>query len=398
MSYTLKHRLQRMAQRLLYDKTKAPLDQHRVVWCMRKLPGENVRFYRQVTGARARMTGTMLCGMPWTCPLCAAKIGEERRRELQAAAVHWTAERGNIYLLTLTFPHTSEDDLADLLARQAKAVQRFRNSRTYKGMRLRYGIVGSVVSSEVTVGRNGWHPHQHQLIFGLPGIEQDRALIRGLKREWMRCCLKAGLLVPDGTLKPFRDFWRHALDLRGGQYAAEYIAKFGRDEKWGMTRELTSAHAKVGVRRTMRSEDMHFTPFQLLEWAHNGDYGAAELFREYAEAFKGKRMLTWSRKLKVRLGVVDLSDEELAAAPLPEETLVGWIPAESYQVVLTRNAVGELLDYVAECCVDPEHSQLDLDDFVAQLKLRPPGHKGDLLVKTHGVGRSASPWRHWNAA
>ena len=56
------------------------------------------------------------------------------------------------------------------------------------------------------------------------------------------------------------DVLEHGLDIRGGQYAAEYIAKFGKEQKWGLSREVTMHAAKTG------SDNKGAHPFQLLAW------------------------------------------------------------------------------------------------------------------------------------
>lgn len=49
-------------------------------------------------------------------------------------------------------------------------------------------------------------------------------------------------------------------------------------------------------------------------------------FKEYAEAFKGKRQLVWSKGLRARLlpELKDLSDEEIAAAADESVEAVFW--------------------------------------------------------------------------
>lgn len=385
--------LLRVAQRILY--TRGASKQARTCWCHRSITTKfgRVGVYRQQNGGGARFSGVSTCGAVWTCPVCAAKIAEHRRRELSAAMVKALGMSLHAYLLTLTFPHSLEDQLSSLLERQAKALQSFKNSRRYKNFMKAHGRAGSVRSLEVTYGVNAWHPHTHDLIFALPGALEERAGLRRLRGAWLRSCFKAGLIKPDGTLSPFRNFWKHSLDLRGGERAAEYIAKYGRDERWGASSEMTAAHAKVGIRRAIYGDAMHFTPFQLLEWAKNGDGDAAALFREYAEAFEGKRMLSWSPKLKKTLGVDELTDEELAGgvdadgkpiAPLEPEQFVATLERDQYGVLLARNALGEFLEFVAECCADPEHSQDAVNVWVEVLEReRPPGYSS--VARTRSV-------------
>lgn len=381
-----RYELLRVAQRVLNRKDAQPQDQPRTVWCSRSFMSgaERVSVYKSERGAR--LAGLHTCGSVWTCPVCAAKIAEKRRLELQLAVRTWIERGGFVYLLTLTFPHQAEDDLADLVTRQAEALQRFKNSKRFKrilgspGKPGLYQRAGSVRGLECTFGINGPHPHTHDLVFARPGLDQDRASINELRRAWMRACLKVGLIRPNGTLKPFRDFWRHAFDLSGGTRAAEYIAKYGRDERWGVTSEMTRNYAKVGMAKAMWSDDLHVTPFQLLEWSRNGDKFAAALFRNFAEVFEGKRALSWSPGLKSELGIRDATDEELAGdgEPAPEELRIGQLDVEQFRIVLSRNAVGELIRYAGAFA----ENQTDLDDFVRTIERLPEVGRGTMLARS----------------
>src|SRR5256885_17042652 len=48
----------------------------------------------------------MVCGSVWVCPLCAAKISEHRRVELEQAIARCIATGGAGYLTTYTIAHT----------------------------------------------------------------------------------------------------------------------------------------------------------------------------------------------------------------------------------------------------------------------------------------------------
>lgn len=382
----MRYELQRVAQGLLYVH-EAPHDrQHRTCWCHRRIKArdESLTIYRRVDGSRARIEGVGTCGNVWTCPVCSSKVCEVRRQELSGALVEWTMRGGHAYLLTLTSPHTADDELADLVERQKKALQRFRNSRGFKAIVQQYGRLGAIHASEVTWGANGWHPHAHDLWLARAGLEDDTRTIRQLRGLWLRAQLRAGLVRSDGTLKPLRDAWRHGLDLRGGQYAAEYIAKFGHDSAWGLSSEVTRPHAKIGVRKAA-TMGQHFTPFALLEYAQGGDQAARDAFRAYAAVYTGRRMLVWSRGLKAALGIADRADDEIADGAMVEEVRVGVMHADDYAVVMKGKALGEFMEYVALSCIAPETAQADLDDFVAYLRRRytdraPPG-RPDLVVR-----------------
>lgn len=382
--------LTRAAGSILFDPKKTAPEQHRTVWCNRTLRNESRKagVYRAVDGSSARLQGVTTCGSVWACPTCAARIAEERRRELQHALVAHVEAGGAGYLITLTNPHERDEFvLPEMLERQAKALQSFKNSRTYKRILGTAGTAkrkGSVRGLESTHGRNGWHPHVHELAFckrqafneGEPGdggrLQSDD--IEALRGAWVGAIVKHGL-CPDSKISWA---WQYAFDLRGGDKAAEYIAKFGRDERWGAATELTENLAKLG-KRTVQGEE-HRTPFQILADAHRGDARSWHLFREYALAFEGKRQLTWSPGLKKTLGVLDRDDDEIAAddRPKPEEQLVGELDLAAFSLITSRQALGEFIEFVALCCDDVTVSQGAIDSFLAVLLERPRKARGSV--------------------
>lgn len=407
----MRFELLRTAQRTLNQAGAAMADQHETVWCHRASSAEysdeiRVRVYRAADGSDAGVGGLITCGNVWACPVCSAKVAEGRRRELQLAMVRHLERGGHAYLLSLTFNHGADDPLAELLQRQTKALAWFKQSKGYRTTFEAYDRKGSAKGLELTHGRNGWHPHTHDLIFAAAGLLEDRRAVRRLKAAWLWACVRAGLVpgarlagkgrarrllldVPaEGSrLAAIRNHWRHGLDLRGGTRAAEYVAKFGHDEAWGITSEVAKAYAKIGVRRAAWSEDLHCTPFQLLQFAGNGDRQAAALFREYAAAMKGKRQLVWSRGLKDEFDIRDATDEDLAAGadPMPDREEVGQLTGPEWSLVLSRQAVGEFLQFAA-ACDNPATAQADLLDFVAMLRRRPQTARGTIARRSRMDG------------
>jgi hypothetical protein len=390
-----RYRLLRTAQGIL---AKAGLDwkeQHRTCWCSRSLKrgSETVDVLRNANRDGAAFAGLNRCGNLHTCPVCAAKVAELRRKQLSAAMVKHVGNGGGAYLLTFTFPHEADEALDTLMAKFDKARQRFQNSRIWKDWKKRRACIGVVNSLEFTVStENGWHPHVHMLAFADRQAfdegqqnelgDLDSNMIQDLQRKWVEVLFKVGL----GDHTKLNDMLAHALNVRGGEKAAEYIAKFGRDEKWGASSELARSHAKIGAAGEKWGV-LHFTPFQLLLWAEEGDGWAVHRFREYAEATEGKRALVWSPDLKGKLGVLDVNEDEWIAQdePAPEQVHVGTITSEQYATLLSRKHVPQFLHYVATCA----DSQDDLDDYIESMKGLDKIASGSVLVpRFMGGGRS----------
>lgn len=420
-----RYRLLRTAQGVLAKSGLTWKEQHRTCWCSRSLlygdygqgDGGRVDFYHNEARTSATMRGLQRCGNLHTCPICSAKVGELRRKQLNAAMTRHikngqtpeqieekTFEKKKsgtttAYLMTFTFPHerckhgdgeTCEFCLPALIEKFEKAINIFTNSRQWKNIRKAKRVVGSVRSREVTVSEeNGWHPHVHQITFcdqnafgeGAPAANGDLNSfeIAELSLLWCNILFKVGL----GESSKLQDMLQHAFNVRGGEHAADYIAKYGRDEKWGASSELAKSHSKTGAAGE-RWGTMHFTPFQLLTWIENCEEEergwSVHRFREYAEALEGKRALTWSPGLKSALDVSDVDEEEWTKTdqpPLPEQIYVGYLTAEQFSIIMARKKLPEYLDYVATCAC----TQDDLVELVDSLRDIKPVASGAMLVK-----------------
>lgn len=325
--------LQRAAQGLL--------PQQRVAHCHRStMSSAGVAVFRSTDGASYGNLST--CGSVWHCPVCSAKITETRRQELQAAINAWAKQDGEVYLMSLTFPHMDHQRLEENLKLFSDALKRFKNSRTYKNTMQAVDGAGSIRALEVTHGTNGWHPHTHDLVFAAGGQLEK---LRELEEAWIETLIKTGI----AERSQYNDMKRAAFDVQNGDYAAEYVAKFGHEatnaskiiteNTWGASHEMTKAHAKVGKRLGGR------TPFTLLADYIQGDKDSGELFVEFGLHFKGKRQLFWSPKLRKALRILEeeKSDQDIAAEELPEREFVTMLGHEDWKLVLSRNARFEVL-------------------------------------------------------
>lgn len=285
------------AKRYLLQHIAADLlPNERVSKCLRwrQSKERQIQVWRSVEHKKAHYKGLQVCGSVWVCPVCAAKISERRRAELCAAIATHKATGGGVLLLTLTNSHDRRDRLVDLLEGQALALTRFRGGRVSTRLFDAIGTVGMVRTLEVTHGGNGWHPHYHILVFTRSPLSRAAVKIARdrFAQHWRDCCQASGLPLPD---------LEHGVDLRAGDWAARYASK------WGLEDEMTKGHIKAGRKSK--------TPWDLLRASISdakGDQFAEALFREYAETFKGRRQLVWSKGLKAALAVEDLSDEEIA--------------------------------------------------------------------------------------
>lgn len=408
-----KYMLQRRAGTILHDHGKTAAEQHPTCWCNRGVAKASdwISIRRRASTKSARLHGTTTCKNVWTCAVCSRKICAARQPDLFAGMKSWIDQGGYVYLITLTTPHERSMPLKPMVTKLIKARTHFKNSGTYKRILARGVRKGTVSSLEVTFGdEHGWHPHNHDLLFATPdafGVEKlddeqltdderragrvkltkddkgklSSRLIDELKAAWYMSLLKAGLCEKSDMNKVLE----HGLDVRGGQYASEYVGKFGKEQKWGLSREISMHACKTGAKVDGDYHGAH--PFQLLAWAEGGDAAAIEQFREYADAFKSKRMLSWSPGLKkALLGVEDKTDEEVADSDLPDEVEVGTITSEELSILHKRRLLGNFIGYVGEYCIDPETSSDDIKAYIEWAKTLAPNARGEVKVKMWGKG------------
>lgn len=306
-----------------------PESRLRVCYRHRQKQTDVVRVYRRGEGEKVSTyyRGLQVCGSVWCCPVCAAKITERKRLELVAVLDQHTKAGGGVLMLTLTVPHTREDRAFDVADRLLESFRQFGQGRDRWTASLP-GYLGSVRALEVTHGMNGWHPHLHVLVLlARPLTDVQRFMLSDLLHaRWSWVTLRNG----------FEELHRvHGLRLDDGRQAGKYAAK------WGIPEELTKAHVKETRREDSR------TPWALLaDYTLKADHQAGALFREFAEAFKGKSQLHWSRGLRARFDLAaEKTDEELAVEVQQEaDVLAARIAPADWSLIRRHELRGLVLE------------------------------------------------------
>jgi len=321
---------ERREKRLKLQRTASKLTpEMRVHHCLWTHHAASVDLVKR--GDDPRFLGVQTCGSVWSCPVCAARISETRRGELQQLLA-WTKERGIIpMMMTLTARHRGRA-LDPLVESLALAKRRMSRRRAWERLKEEGQVVGTVSVRESTYGdENGWHPHYHVIVLMSVETEAEAArLLEPLRREWLDCLRKEGLT---GTS-------RRAFDVRGAAAVAAYGSKHGRDDggpTWDMAAEMTQARNKSG-RKGGRS------PFQILRDVHDGDEASIPLWQEYARGMHGRRQIVWSNGLKATVGIDEIEDEAAAEGEEyteeEDETVASW-SSERWRHI--RHLRGEIL-------------------------------------------------------
>lgn len=308
-----------------------------------RIPRQSVVLRKDYEHNKAFYTGLRRCSSVWLCPLCAAKIAERRRAELVAAVAMAKAMGWQVMLLTATVPHGLGDDVNGMLDQMLKAWRKMTDSRKGKELRKLFDLRGTIRTLEVTDGQNGFHPHFHALLF-IGSTFSPESVQAGFLPLWQDACVKADLPCPS-------DY--RGLRVDDGSWAAKYASK------WGLEDEMVRGHMKKS------KSDKGMTPWDMLrDILENRSQRAEERFRLYALAFKGRRQIYWSNGLRAKLGVEDVSDEDLVAIEEESAFVLAELTEEQWRAVLATHSEAALLD-VAES--NPDELQTVLFSIVCMV-------------------------------
>ena len=307
----------------------------------RPIPGQSIRILKSISTGNSFVSGLMHCSSVWCCPVCASKISERRKQQLQQAISDWINSYNYVYLLTLTIPHRDCDSLKKNLKSMLVAWHALVSSWRYKVFRKEIGVAGIIRTLEVTWGvSNGWHPHLHALMFTYASIA-----IYAVRDEffcmWRHEIIKAGL-NPTNIVNGVR--------VDDGSHAAGYVCE---SESWGFAGEITKSHIKSARGR------FQFSAWDFLRFIRQypntpESFKAFGLFSDYVAAFSGCRQLHYSTGLKKILGIDGSTDAELNAAWEDSAFVLVELDYKKWSEVCASGTLPRLL-HVAECA--PQHLQ-----------------------------------------
>jgi hypothetical protein len=309
----------------------------RIRHCGRYANGEVVDL--AVKDGNAYWLGLQTCGSIWACPVCSAKIRQRRAVEIESACFQHLTEGKSIGFLTLTMPHYSRDDLSQLLDDLMKSWSDTYTGSPYRLRKIRLELTGWIRSTEVTYGSwHGWHPHLHVLLFADRAVtEAEWAELRdAVSDSW------AAAVVKNGRGKPGDEVGvtlAQVATAQVGQYLAKVQDHYGNESSIG--REMARGDVKKGRK-------MSRTPFELCEDAIQGVAHELGLWHSYERATKGRRAIEWSRGLKARFDLTEVTDEDLATADVDGTVLVRGISRDDFRLVVKDGADSHLLDLAEE--------------------------------------------------
>lgn len=301
-------RIRKTSQRILC--AALPKDEWpRVVRCGWSL-GSLVTLMGQ--SGRTGWCGIEHCNGIWACPLCSARIREGRRREIQEGFENSKELGWSAFFVTFTVPHSIDTPLTHSLGALRGAWARMRR---YSSLRDFWSSVEGVIkATEIQVGSNGFHPHLHCVIFTKNDFDET-----ALKSAWAKAVVKEGLAKPNDSIGV-------VVKEATSASLSWYLSKI-QENKLGF--EMTRSDLKQG--RVSKAE-WHCAPFDLLDSSVALPISMAQrqrLWVDYVKATKGISAIRWSKGLKSRLSIGEVTDADCGALdPLYVEARLNFLRRE----------------------------------------------------------------------
>ena len=180
-------------------------------------------------------------------------------------------------------------------------------------------------ANEVTwSAENGWHPHRHVLFFSEKVLTQTD--IKAFEGE-VQGRFSSSVTRHGGYSS---EHWGVKVTTGSKKETAEYCFK------WGLDYEMLSQAKQAG--------NGHVTPFELADmFGGTGNVRYKFLFREYYYAFKGSKRVSYSKGLKVRLGIKERKNKELLKQENDYQVKAELTPC-AFKLVCIQHKRGEMLE------------------------------------------------------
>jgi Replication protein len=282
--------------------------------------GKKIEVRKNVKNGRHSFGNLMNCRNVWQCPVCAARTAQKRGEDVKQAMEQHRCAGGVCDMHTYTFSHHYGDDLQEIERKMQSAMRRLKSGRWFQ--RFRHNIIGTINGKEVTHGKNGFHPHVHEILFlRRSWTDDERAL---WMTRWLEVLAIEGL---EGSEE-------YAFHCRQDIKPTDYISKTGDMTLWGADKEILATHGKKGD---------GLNQWEIL--AASDDLYYADLWREYVKVYRGRRRLTWSRGLKEKFGIGDEQQE-------PQTEIVGTLTKQEFWQIYEKNDETRFLELIDELGFD----------------------------------------------
>ena len=295
----------------LQNSVRKILPRHRAAACLRHRLGGSAVSISVTEQGHTRLGGLMVCEAHHICPVCHyQKLAKDKATISEQVRRHY-AEGGLLVDAVLTVPHHAAEPLQLVLERLESVWKELRSKPIWKRLSTELGVVGVIRRLEVTLGANGWHPHFHVSFMCDWGEATE---LRGTTRNAVH---------------------RDAFAIVCGAWAAA-----GAKQGLPVSMHAQSAVAIVAAVDAQKAvaynlknmgygeKEDGLTPFVLLRIVGQEDTklaraAAKRLFAEYADAIKGKHLISLTGKARVK-------HEPIAKETSSKTTTLGRIAPDAW--------------------------------------------------------------------
>lgn len=279
--------------------------------------GDFIQFKKNNIHKNVSVSGVSTCGSVWACPVCRAKIVNQRSKELNEIYEKGSKKGYEFHLITLTVPHERKDNLAELYGSSSLrvglsgALTKFRQSRVWsKEFKPFIEHIGDIRAIEITYGLNsGFHPHVHMVVLSKKKFPEKYWTDKLLK-QWQKNCVSSGLKKPNERgIK---------IDYVQSSEMVTYLSK------WSVGSELQSDSAKESKGKNFSIAELELMLID--EKARGMNALSLEtisgILKAYYSATKGQKQLVYGglrNDWKKDLLESEFTDEEISMTDLIDE-------------------------------------------------------------------------------
>lgn len=354
--------------------------------------------------ALASYRNVVQCSAVHTCIICNNRIMKKRGLKASEAYDVWVHDRNNfVPMLTLTIPHYQNGDLYTQFNLTQKAFKRLMDDRLMRKFWDRMGKIGIVKVIEYTHGKNGHHNHIHVQPYLTEDIRKTQvatALWTTPKREGQLKMLTAAdeqKLIGKGLqhtiiYRSAEDFikwyWSKVcveVGLGAPSHKRGAVFTYGDKVKRYLTKHKSAQ--EITNSRSKKANNGNRTQWELLLDYGDGDSAAGDVFREYAEVFKGSNLLQFSSGLLHSLGLQTEKDEKdeirdaRAAGEIDETTNdIKEITPSVWHVIKFYHKQADVLAAAENDHLNETH---EYDELISELVVR--YHKYQMRIQFAGA-------------
>ena len=240
-------------------------------------------------GERSFFTGLKTCRNPWYCPACGAVLAKKQAIKFTKIIQKFCESDIVPYMVTFTIPHVKSMSAKTVLELLTKIYRKFSTTLYTKNWSLTQamGYKARITTSECTYTKNGFHFHNHCLLFCLK--DRTEYLLKWVEKAqayWNKLIQE---FYAKSNLSEYATIKKDAVYLSCDANGAPRIISDGTyvTDAWSGSDELTMQYKK-----THREDSRH--PMDLLRSDNPEDW---KIFIEYALATRYKKKYKLSNHL-----------------------------------------------------------------------------------------------------